>query len=428
MIGGLAILVHPELPARAASARFSTHHDLGSKIEEAQGLIRAIGLRVASTDIFNVQRINSATYIGAGQCDLIAAKIEAQKPEVVVVNAALSPGQQRNLERAWNAKVIDRTGLILEIFGARAQTREGILQVEMAALQYQRSRVVRSWTHLERQRGGAGFMGGPGEKQMELDRRILDEKIKSLKKSLGDVRRTRAIGRKDRERVPFPVIALVGYTNAGKSTLFNALTQAGVFAEDMPFATLDPTLRRLRLPGGTEAILSDTVGFIADLPTQLVEAFRATLEQINHADVIVHVMDVARPDSAAQHDDVVKILGDLGIAYETDVRMIEAWNKSDALDDATRDDYTRRAGFDPRAVLISARQGQGLDALLRKIEALITRDWQTMDIVLDAADGKTLAWVHAHARVLSQRTTDDGRTELQVLMSPVNVARWGKIS
>lgn len=420
--------MHPELSARAATTRSYAHHDLDSKIEEAQGLIRAIGLRVASTDIFNVPRINASTYIGAGQCDLIAAKIEEHKPEVVVVNAALSPGQQRNLEKVWNTKVIDRTGLILEIFGARAQTREGTLQVEMAALQYQRSRVVRSWTHLERQRGGAGFMGGPGEKQMELDRRILDEKIKSLKKALADVRRTRAIGRKDRERVPFPVIALVGYTNAGKSTLFNALTQAGVFAEDMPFATLDPTLRRLRLPGGTEAILSDTVGFISDLPTQLVEAFRATLEQINHADVIVHVMDVARPDSAAQHDDVAQILGDLGIAYETDARILEAWNKSDALDNEARDDYTRRAGFHPRAVLISAREGQGLDALLRRIEALITRDWQAMDLVIDAADGKTLAWVHAHARVLSQRTTDDGRTELQVLMSPVNVARWGKRS
>ena len=316
--------------------------------------------------------------------------------------------QQRNLEKAWNAKIIDRTGLILEIFGARAQTKEGTIQVQLAALEYQRSRLVRSWTHLERQRGGAGFMGGPGERQIEIDRRLIAQRITKLKKELEQVKRTRDLGRQSRERVPFPIIALAGYTNAGKSTLFNTLTKAKVFAEDLPFATLDPTMRKLKLSSGQEVILADTVGFISDLPTDLVISFRATLEQVNYADVILHVIDVAREDYDAQRQDVINILRDLGIDYDDDPRIIEVFNKIDAVEDEDRRaDFTRHAKFNDNVVCVSATRKQGLEALLEEVVAILSAGNKRYFFDIPYSDGKALAWLHAHGEVQSQDNRDD---------------------
>ena len=310
--------------------------------------------------------------------------------------------QQRNLEKAWKAKIIDRTGLILEIFGARAQTKEGRIQVELAALEYQRSRLVRSWTHLERQRGGAGFMGGPGERQIEIDRRLISGRITKLKKELEQVKRTRDLGRQSRERVPFPIVALAGYTNAGKSTLFNTLTNAKVFAEDLPFATLDPTMRKLKLASGQDIILADTVGFISDLPTDLVVSFRATLEQVTYADVILHVIDVSRHDYEAQREDVIQIMSDLGIEYDDDVRIIEVYNKIDLLDDDARGDMERKAKFSDNIVLVSAVKEQGLDTLLLDINRILSLGHARRTYRIPCADGKAIAWLHEHGEVLAQ--------------------------
>lgn len=373
---------------------------LDSVIEEIEGLARAIDLDVCKTEVLKVSRIQPGAFFGKGQRQRISDSIEAYEPDIIIVNYALSPVQQRNLEREWQVKVIDRTGLILEIFGARAQTKEGRLQVELAALEYQRSRLVRSWTHLERQRGGAGFMGGPGETQIEIDRRLIDQRISKLKKQLETVRRTRELGRKARARVPYSVVALVGYTNAGKSTLFNALTKAGVFAEDLPFATLDPTMRRIRLPNGQEVILSDTVGFIADLPTHLVESFRATLEQITQADVIVHVIDSSREDYESQKSDVIEILKDLGIEYETDRRILEAYNKIDRLSPDDLHEFERRALHDERLVVLSAVQGKGITQLLQKASEIISSGYDCREYDLDAANGKALSWLYDHGDVL----------------------------
>lgn len=373
-------------------------------LEEGYGLARAISLRVVGSRVAKFQRINPALFIGKGTAEEIALEIEELEPSVVIVNHALSPVQQRNLENALKAKVIDRTGLILEIFGERAQTKEGRLQVELAALEYQRSRLVRSWTHLERQRGGAGFMGGPGERQIELDRRQISEKIMRLKIELLDVRRTRELGRKSRERVPYPVVSLVGYTNAGKSTLFNTLTGAGVFAEDLPFATLDPTMRRLKLPNRQEIILSDTVGFISDLPTHLVAAFRATLEQVVYADVILHVIDVSRADYRQQRDDVISILGDLDVEYETDKRIIEIYNKTDLLDPEAFADLKRHCNFGGgKAVMLSALKGQGTDNLLKMIAEETARERAMFTYNLKPEDGKALAWLYAHGEVSDKK-------------------------
>lgn len=373
-------------------------------LEEGYGLARAISLRVVGSRITKFQRINPALFIGKGTAEEIALELEELEPSVVIVNHALSPVQQRNLENALKAKVIDRTGLILEIFGERAQTKEGRLQVELAALEYQRSRLVRSWTHLERQRGGAGFMGGPGERQIELDRRQISEKIMRLKIELLDVRRTRDLGRKSRERVPYPVVSLVGYTNAGKSTLFNTLTGAGVFAEDMPFATLDPTMRRLKLPNKQEVILSDTVGFIADLPTHLVAAFRATLEQVVYADVILHVIDVSRSDYRQQRDDVISILGDLDVEYETDKRIIEIYNKTDLLDPESLADLKRHCNFGGgKAVMLSALKRHGTDSLLKMIAEQTARERAMFTYNLKPEDGKALAWLYAHGEVSDKK-------------------------
>ncbi len=407
-ISNSALIVHPVLPAKAERGSTRFHRQIEDLVEEAEGLVHAIHMDVSSTRIAKVSRINPAQLIGKGAAEEIGLAIEAEQPAVVVVNYKLSPVQQRNLEKLWNVKVIDRTGLILEIFGARAQTKEGKIQVDLAMLEYQKSRLVRSWTHLERQRGGGGFMGGPGETQIELDRRIITDRITQLKKDLEQVRRTRELGRKNREKVPFPVVALVGYTNAGKSTLFNRMTGANVFAEDLVFATLDPTLRRLELPGGKTVILSDTVGFIADLPTTLVEAFRATLEQVQFADIILHVRDISSPDHPWQRQDVINVLAELGIDYAHDPRIYEVLNKMDAVEGAVLEDIIRDAKFsDGRILPVSAMTGAGIDSLLSGIAGHIAQADEVYTVRIPLHDGKAMAWLHKEGEIITQEQDDD---------------------
>lgn len=402
-----AYIVQPVLP------RASNNRDLDDIIEEAEGLARAISLDVIKTRTVNCPKIQAGYFFGKGAREQIVLDIDENPPDIVIVNTTLSPVQQRNLEKDWNTKVIDRTGLILEIFGERAQTKEGKLQVDLAALEYQRSRLVRSWTHLERQRGGAGFMGGPGERQIEIDRRIIGQKITRLKKDLEDVRRTRALGRKSRERVPFPVVSLIGYTNAGKSTLFNCLTNAGVFAEDLPFATLDPTMRKISLPNHQDVILADTVGFIADLPTHLVAAFRATLEHVTQAHVILHVIDVSRHDWREQKQDVINIMRDLGVEYDHDERIIEVLNKVDLLPPDDLDLLESKRRFCP-VISISAITGKGMEHLLSSIADVISRGREIYSIKLRPQDGKALAWLYAHGNVLVR---EDCSTALNLQVS-----------
>jgi len=382
--------------------------------DEAVGLARAINLDLIHTAVVTVNDPRPATLLGSGKVAEFAEIVKEGHAEVVIVDHPLTPVQQRNLEKEFNAKVLDRTGLILEIFGERARTKEGTLQVELAHLNYQKGRLVRSWTHLERQRGGAGFLGGPGETQIESDRRQLQEKIIKLKHELETVRRTRDLHRAKRKKVPFPVVAIVGYTNAGKSTLFNRLTGADVLAEDMLFATLDPTLRRVRLPHGTPIILSDTVGFISDLPTHLVAAFRATLEEVVEADLVIHLRDISDPDTAAQAEDVERILADLGVDAGDAKRVIEVWNKVDLLDDGNRErllaDGTDANKAPP--IAISAITGEGIDALKALIETRMSGELEELTVTIEPAQFGLVDWLYRNGDIVSRADNEDGSTTI----------------
>ncbi|KAA3449903.1 GTPase HflX [Mesorhizobium sp. SARCC-RB16n] len=384
--------------------------------DEAVGLARAIDLDLIHTAVVTVNDPRPATLLGSGKVEEFAGIVKEGHAEVVIVDHPLTPVQQRNLEKEFNAKVLDRTGLILEIFGERARTKEGTLQVELAHLNYQKGRLVRSWTHLERQRGGAGFLGGPGETQIESDRRQLQEKIIKLKHELETVRRTRDLHRAKRKKVPFPVVAIVGYTNAGKSTLFNKLTGAGVLAQDMLFATLDPTLRRVRLPHGTPIILSDTVGFISDLPTHLIAAFRATLEEVVEADLVIHLRDISDPDTAAQAEDVERILADLGVDASDTKRVIEVWNKIDLLDEGNKQRLLADSagGSKEPPIAVSAVSGEGIDALKAIIETRMAGELQDLTVTIEPARFGLLDWLYRNGDVVSRTDNDDGSATISL--------------
>ena len=413
--------MHVEPKRRDASERLD--RDAEARLAECVGLTAAIGLDIVAETIVPLGRPAPATYIGSGKVEEIGSQARGLEPEVIVVNTNLSPVQQRNLEKAWNAKVLDRTALILEIFGERAQTREGRLQVELAHLTYQRSRLVRSWTHLERQRGGFGFLGGPGETQIETDRRLIGERLAKIRKELEDVRRTRGLHRKARKRVPYPVVALVGYTNAGKSTLFNTLTKSGVLAKDLLFATLDPTMRALKLPSGRNVILSDTVGFIADLPVELVAAFRATLEEVLEADIIAHVRDAAHGETEAQKADVQAVLAELGIDAEGDRPIVEILNKIDLIEPPIRKVLLTQSARADKPVAISAVTGEGIPDLLARLEKLLGAGQSTLELKLDSADGAGLAWAYAHGRVTKRKDGRDG-VRVSVAVDPDDVEKF----
>jgi len=411
------VLVVPELPREAA------RRSAEARVEEAQGLARAIGINVIAARALRVRSIRPATLIGKGQAGEIAELAKTEHAGLLIVDSALTPVQQKNLETEVGAKVIDRTGLILEIFGERAATAEGRLQVELAHLDYQAGRLVRSWTHLERPRGGVGFLGGPGEAQIEADRRMIRDRMAKIRRELDQVKRTRGLHRDRRQRAPWPVIALVGYTNAGKSTLFNRLTGEGVFAENLLFATLDPTMRDIKLPGFDKVILSDTVGFVSDLPTELIAAFRATLEEVASADLLIHVRDMAHPDREAQRDDVDDVLKSLGLAEEGAPPRIEAWNKLDLLSDEERERLIEQALRREDVVPISAISGEGLDALRECAADQLRSGGELHRIRVPASDGSRIAWLHSRGQVVDQ-AMDDDQVQLSVRLSPDNWARY----
>jgi GTP-binding protein HflX len=414
--GERAVVVVPEKVGEGS--RRSTE----ARLEEAEGLAAAIGVDVVARKAFRLRQIRPATLLGKGQVEEIAELARENEAKLLIVDAPLSPVQQKSLEEQVEAKVIDRTSLILEIFGERAATAEGRLQVELAHLDYQAGRLVRTWTHLERQRGGFGFLGGPGETQIEADRRLIRDRMARIRRELDQVKRTRALHRGRRQRAPWPVIALVGYTNAGKSTLFNTMTGDGVLAEDMLFATLDPTMRNVKIPGFDKAILSDTVGFVSDLPTELIAAFRATLEEVASADLLIHVRDMAHPDRDAQAEDVEDVLSSLGISEEEGPARLEAWNKVDLLGEQERQALLAEAERREDVVPISAINGWGVDHLRDRLAQSLQKGSQVHRIRLDPIEGERLAWLHSRGEVIDQRV-DGEALELSVRLS---VENWGR--
>lgn len=402
-----AFVIVPELAENTQRSR-------EAKLEEAKGLARAISLDVIEAEVVTVKRVTPATLLGSGKVEELRGIIHAKDIGLAIIDHAITPKQQQNLEKAWDCKVLDRTALILEIFGERAQTKEGRLQVELAHLNYQKGRLVRSWTHLERQRGGLGFVGGPGETQIEADRRMIQVRINRLERDLEKVRQTRKLHRAKRKKVPYPVVALVGYTNAGKSTLFNRLTGADVMAEDLLFATLDPTLRQLNLPQGTRVILSDTVGFVSNLPTHLVAAFRATLEEVIEAELILHVRDIAHEDTQAQAEDVYNILDQLGVEKNVSTNVVEVWNKVDLLEDEPKKAMAERTIENLAPMMVSAQTGEGIDALISLIEQKIGDSDSLIEITLPLEKLGLLPQLYQETQVIERHDQDDGSVSMKL--------------